>query len=35
MKADVTVPADVTAMVDEINRRRSGTDVLVHNALTP
>ena len=35
MKADVTVPADVTAMVDEINCRWGGTDVLVHNALTP
>ncbi len=35
MKADVTVPGDVTAMVDEIDRRWGGTDVLVHNALTP
>ena len=35
IKADVTVPADVAAMVGEINRRWGGTDVLVHNALTP
>ena len=35
IKADVTVPGDVTAMVDEIDRRWGGTDVLVHNALTP
>jgi len=35
LKADVTVPKDVTTMVDEINRRWGGTDVLVHNALTP
>ncbi len=35
IKADVTVPNDVTAMVDEINQRWGGTDVLVHNALTP
>ena len=34
IKADVTVPADVAAMVGEINRRWGGTDVLVHNALT-
>jgi 3-oxoacyl-[acyl-carrier protein] reductase len=35
IKADVTVPGDVAAMVDEINQRWGGTDVLVHNALTP
>jgi NAD(P)-dependent dehydrogenase (short-subunit alcohol dehydrogenase family) len=35
IKADVTVPNDVTAMVDEIAQRWGGTDVLVHNALTP
>ena len=35
IKADVTVPDDVTAMVDEIDQRWGGTDVLVHNALTP
>jgi 3-oxoacyl-[acyl-carrier protein] reductase len=35
IKADVTVPDDVTTMVDEINQRWGGIDVLVHNALTP
>ncbi len=35
IKADVTVPGDVTSMVDEIERRWGGTDVLVHNALIP
>ncbi len=35
VKADVTVPSDVTAMVDEINQRWGGTDVLVHNAMIP
>ncbi len=35
IKADVTVPSDVTAMVDEVERRWGGTDVLVHNALIP
>ncbi len=35
IKADVTVPKDVTAMVDEINQRWGGIDVLVHSALTP
>jgi 3-oxoacyl-[acyl-carrier protein] reductase len=35
IKADVTAPGDITAMVDEINRRWGGTDVLVHNALIP
>jgi 3-oxoacyl-[acyl-carrier protein] reductase len=35
IKADVTVPGDVAAMVDEINHRWGEIDVLVHNALTP
>src|SRR6516165_3364661 len=35
IKADVTVPGDVAAMVDEIKKRWGGTDVLVHNALAP
>ena len=35
IKADVTVPSDVTTMVDEIEKRWGGTDVLVHNALLP
>ena len=35
IQADVTVPDDVTAMVDEIDQRWGGTDVLVHNALIP
>jgi NAD(P)-dependent dehydrogenase (short-subunit alcohol dehydrogenase family) len=35
IKADVTVPGDVTAMVDQVNQRWGGTDVLVHNALAP
>jgi 3-oxoacyl-[acyl-carrier protein] reductase len=35
IKADVTVPNDVTTMVDEIDRRWGGIDVLVHSALTP
>jgi 3-oxoacyl-[acyl-carrier protein] reductase len=35
IKADVTVPDDVTAMVNEIDRRWGGIDVLVHSALTP
>jgi 3-oxoacyl-[acyl-carrier protein] reductase len=35
IKADVTVRDDVTAMVDEIDRRWGGIDVLVHSALTP
>jgi 3-oxoacyl-[acyl-carrier protein] reductase len=35
MQADVTVPHDVTSMVDEIDRRWGRTDALVHNALTP
>jgi 3-oxoacyl-[acyl-carrier protein] reductase len=35
IKADVTVPNDVTAMVDDINQRWGGIDVLVHSASTP
>ncbi|QBQ99846.1 SDR family NAD(P)-dependent oxidoreductase [Paraburkholderia pallida] len=35
IKADVTTPDDVTRMVNEINERWGGVDVLVHNALTP
>jgi 3-oxoacyl-[acyl-carrier protein] reductase len=35
IKADVTVPNDVTTMVDEINKQWGGIDVLVHNALLP
>ncbi|HVU90457.1 MAG TPA: SDR family oxidoreductase [Pirellulales bacterium] len=35
IKADVTVPDDVAAMVDQVNQRWGGTDVLVHNALIP
>jgi 3-oxoacyl-[acyl-carrier protein] reductase len=35
IKADVTNPDDIAAMVDEINRQWGGVDVLVHNALTP
>jgi 3-oxoacyl-[acyl-carrier protein] reductase len=35
IKADVTVPNDVTAMVDEIDQRWGGIDVLVHNVSTP
>jgi NAD(P)-dependent dehydrogenase (short-subunit alcohol dehydrogenase family) len=35
VKADVTVPEDVTAMVNEIDKRWGRIDVLVHNALTP
>ena len=35
MKGDVTQPGDVAVMVDDINRRWGGVDVLVHNALTP
>jgi NAD(P)-dependent dehydrogenase (short-subunit alcohol dehydrogenase family) len=35
MKADVTLPDDVAAMIDEIDRRWGGTDVLVHSALMP
>ena len=35
IKADVTVPDDVAAMVDQVKQRWGGTDVLVHNALIP
>jgi 3-oxoacyl-[acyl-carrier protein] reductase len=35
IKADVTQPDDVAAMVEEINKRWGEVDVLVHNALTP
>ncbi|BBZ71983.1 SDR family oxidoreductase [Mycobacterium paraseoulense] len=35
IQADVTVPGDVSAMVDEIAGRWGGVDVLVHNALIP
>lgn len=35
IQADVTVPDNVAAMVDEIDQRWGGVDVLVHNALTP
>jgi 3-oxoacyl-[acyl-carrier protein] reductase len=35
IKADVTAPNDVNAMVDEIDERWGGIDVLVHNALMP
>jgi 3-oxoacyl-[acyl-carrier protein] reductase len=35
IKADVTVPNDVTAMVDEIDHRWGGIDVLVHSVSTP
>src|SRR5471032_1489855 len=35
IKADVTEPDDVAAMVEEVNQRWGGVDVLVHNALTP
>jgi 3-oxoacyl-[acyl-carrier protein] reductase len=35
IRADVTVPDDVAAMVDEIDQRWGGVEVLVHSALTP
>ena len=35
IKADDTVPNEVTAMVDEIERRWGGIDVLVHSVSTP
>jgi 3-oxoacyl-[acyl-carrier protein] reductase len=35
IKADVTVPNDVSAMVDEIDQRWGGIDVLVHSVSTP
>ncbi|WP_083746621.1 SDR family NAD(P)-dependent oxidoreductase [Mycobacterium terramassiliense] len=35
IKADVTAPDDVSAMIDETAQRWGGVDVLVHNALIP
>jgi 3-oxoacyl-[acyl-carrier protein] reductase len=35
IRADVTVPGDISAMADEIAQRWGGVDVLVHNALIP
>ncbi len=35
IRADVTVPADISAMAEETARRWGGVDVLVHNALIP
>ncbi len=35
IRADVTVPADVSAMAEETARRWGGGDVLVHTALIP
>jgi 3-oxoacyl-[acyl-carrier protein] reductase len=35
IKGDVTVPRDVTTMVDEIDQRWGGIDVLVHSVSTP
>ena len=35
IKADVTVPDDVTAMVNKIDQRWGGVDVLVHSVSTP
>src|SRR5215831_12775166 len=35
IKADVTVPDDVTAMVNKIDQRWGGIDVLVHSVSTP
>jgi 3-oxoacyl-[acyl-carrier protein] reductase len=35
IKADVTVPSDLSAMVDEVDQRWGGIDVLVHSASTP
>lgn len=35
IKADVTVPAEVSAMTDDIAQLWGGVDVLVHNALIP
>jgi 3-oxoacyl-[acyl-carrier protein] reductase len=34
-QADVTVADEVAAMVNDINQRWGGIDVLVHNAMTP
>ena len=35
IRADVTVPDDVTAMVDQTNQKWGRVDVVVHNALIP
>jgi NAD(P)-dependent dehydrogenase (short-subunit alcohol dehydrogenase family) len=35
IRADVTVPAEVTAMLKQVNDRWGTVDVLAHNALTP
>jgi 3-oxoacyl-[acyl-carrier protein] reductase len=35
IKADITLPNDVTAMVDEIDQQWGGIDVLVHSVSTP
>ncbi len=35
IRADVTEPDDVAAMIDETEQRWGGVDVLVHNALIP
>ena len=35
IKADVTMPNDVSAMVNEIDQRWGGIDVLVHSVSTP
>ncbi|OBB69852.1 SDR family NAD(P)-dependent oxidoreductase [Mycobacterium sp. 852014-50255_SCH5639931] len=35
VRADVTVPGDVSAMADGIAQRWGGVDVMVHNALIP
>jgi 3-oxoacyl-[acyl-carrier protein] reductase len=35
IKADITLPNDVTAMIDEIDQQWRGIDVLVHSVSTP
>lgn len=35
MQADVTVPAEISAMTEELTKRWGRVDVLVHNALIP
>jgi NAD(P)-dependent dehydrogenase (short-subunit alcohol dehydrogenase family) len=35
IRADVTVPGDISSMADEVAERWGGVDVLVHNALIP